>query len=174
MLIVIRGASGSGKSTLAAQVQQELGWPTAVLGQDHFRRTIYKERQDAGHADGMEHGGLLEVAAKHGLAAGHDVVLEGIFQSDRYATMLERISSASSDARFYAFNLSLEETLWRHAGRSLASEVRPDQMRDWYRGWDPLPFVTEQPILPGEELAAVTQRILHDRSGIGHRDASAR
>jgi len=64
VLIVIRGASGSGKSTLAAQVQQQLGWPTAVLGQDHFRRTIYKERQDAGHADGTEHVGLLEVRSE--------------------------------------------------------------------------------------------------------------
>ncbi|ROS75667.1 AAA domain-containing protein [Curtobacterium sp. PhB130] len=163
MLIVIRGASGSGKSTLAAQLQQELGWPTAVLGQDHFRRTIYKERQDAGHADCMEHAALLEVAVNHCLSAGQDVVLEGIFQSDRYATMLQRISSTSTDARFYAFNLSFEETLRRHAGRSLASEVSPDQMREWYLGWDPLPFVTEQPILPDEALAAVTRRILHCR-----------
>ena len=163
MLIVIRGASGSGKSTLAAQLQQELEWPTAVLGQDHFRRTIFKERQDAGHADGMEHAALLEVAAKHCLSAGHDVVLEGIFQSARYATMLERVSSMSTDARFYAFDLSFEETLQRHAGRSLASEVSPDQMRAWYRGWDPLPFVTEQPILPGEELAAATRRVLRGR-----------
>lgn len=163
MLIVIRGASGSGKSTLAAQLQQELGWPTAVLGQDHFRRTIFKERADAGHADGMEHAALLEVAAKHCLSAGHDVVLEGIFQSARYATMLDRISSMSTDARFYAFDLTFEETLRRHAGRSLASEVSQDQMRAWFRGWDPLPFVTEQPILPGEDLAAVTQRILRGR-----------
>ncbi|MDT0235409.1 AAA family ATPase, partial [Curtobacterium sp. BRB10] len=55
VLIVIRGASCSGKSTLAAQLQQELGWPAAVLGQDHFLRIIYSERQDAGHSDGMEH-----------------------------------------------------------------------------------------------------------------------
>jgi predicted kinase len=163
VLIVIRGASGSGKSTLAARLQQELGWPTAVLGQDHFRRTIYKEREDAGHADGMEHAALLEVAVKHYLSAGYDVVPEGIFQSARYAAMLERVSSTSADARFYAFDLSFEETLRRHAGRSLASEVSPDQMRAWYRGWDPLPFVTEDPILPGEELAAVARRILRGR-----------
>ncbi|MCJ1715232.1 AAA family ATPase [Curtobacterium sp. VKM Ac-2922] len=161
MLIVIRGASGSGKSTVAAQLQQELGWPTAVLGQDHFRRTIYKERQDAGHADGMEHAGLLEVAAKYCLSAGHDVVLEGIFQSDRYAAMLERVASTSPGARFYAFDLSFEETLRRHTGRSLASEVSPEQMHAWYRGWDPLPFVTERPILASEEVVAVTRRILH-------------
>ncbi|MDT0235406.1 AAA family ATPase [Curtobacterium sp. BRB10] len=163
MLIVIRGASGSGKSTLAAQLQKELEWPTAVLSQDHFRRTVFKERRDAGRADGMEHAALLEVVAKHCLSAGHDVVLEGIFQSARYATMLERVASTSADVRFYAFDLSFEETLQRHAGRSLASEVSPDQMRAWYRGWDPLPFVMEQPILPSEELAAVTQRILGSR-----------
>jgi len=124
---------------------------------------MYKEREDAGHADGMEHAALLEVAAKHCLSAGHDVVLEGIFQSARYAAMLERVASTSTDARFYAFDLTFEETLRRHAGRSLASEVSPGQMRAWYRGWDPLPFVTEQPILPSEELAAVTHRILGGR-----------
>ena len=74
---MIRGASGSGESTLAVQLQQKLGWPTALLGQDHFRRTVCRERQDAGHADGMEHAALLEVAITHCLAAGHEVVLEG-------------------------------------------------------------------------------------------------
>lgn len=163
MLIVIRGASGSGKSTLAVQVQRRLGWPAAMLGQDHFRRTVYRERQDAGRADGMEHAALLEVAATHCLAAGHDVVLEGIFQADRYSTMLERLASRSDDARFYAFDLPFEETVRRHEGRPEASEVSSIQLRQWHPGWDPLPFVAERPILQGELLSAVVQRVLDDR-----------
>jgi len=163
MLIVIRGNSGSGKSTLAAELQRQLGWPTAVLGQDHFRRTVYKERQDAGTADGMEHAALLEVAAVHCLTAGHNVVLEGILQADRYSTMLERIAGAATDARFYAFHLSFEETVQRHAGRPQASEFSPDQMREWYQGWNPLPFVTERQIPPEEQLPEVVRRILDGR-----------
>lgn len=46
VLIVIRGNSGSGKSTLAAELRRASGWPTAVLGQDHFRRIVHKERED--------------------------------------------------------------------------------------------------------------------------------
>jgi predicted kinase len=163
VVIVIRGASGSGKSTLAAQLQRRSGWPPAVLGQDHFRRSVHWERHDAGHADGMEHAALLEVAATHCLAAGHNVVLEGIFQADRYSEMLERLARAADDARFSAFDLSLEETVRRHEGRPEASEVSPVQMRQWYLGWDPLPFAAERSILQGEESSAVVQRVLDDR-----------
>jgi predicted kinase len=163
VLIVIRGASGSGKSTVAAELQRQLGWPAAVLGQDHFRRAVYNERHDSGTADGMEHAALLEVAATHCLAAGHDVVLEGILQSERYATMLERIATSASDARFYAFDLPFEETTRRHAGRPEAREVSTAQMRRWYQGWDPLPFVAERRILTEEELPAVVRRILDGR-----------
>ncbi|MGN8051354.1 AAA family ATPase [Curtobacterium sp. 22159] len=163
MLIVIRGNSGSGKSTLAAELQRALGWPTALLGQDHFRRTVYRERHDAGHADGMEHAGLLEAAALHCLTAGHHVVLEGIFRADRYAEMLERIAGAATDARFFAFDLTFEETLRRHAQRPEAAEVDPDRMREWYHAWDPLPFVAERPILPGDDVRTVLGRVLEDR-----------
>ncbi|MBF4609476.1 AAA family ATPase [Curtobacterium sp. VKM Ac-1393] len=163
MLIVIRGTSGSGKSTLAAQLQQKLGWPTAGLGQEHLRRTVYRKRQDAGHADGMEHAALLEVAATHCFAVGHDVALEGIFQADRYSTMRERLASPADDARFYAFDLSFGETARRHERRPKASEVSSVQMRQWYLGWDPLPFVAERRILPGEESSVVVQRLLGSR-----------
>lgn len=163
MLIVIRGNSGSGKSTVAEEVQHALGWPTAVLGQDHFRRVVHKEREDAGFADGMAHAALIEAAAAHCLGAGQHVVLEGIFRADRYAAMLERVAHRSDDARFFAFDLSFEQTVRRHAGRSQAAEFGPDQMRPWYRGWDPLPFVAERRILPDEALSDIVQRILEDR-----------
>ena len=163
MLIVVRGNSGSGKSTLAAALQQELGWPTAILGQDHFRRIVYKERQDAGHPDGMAHAALLEAAARHCIAAGQHLILEGIFQSDRYGAMIARIAADSADARFYAFTLSFEETMLRHTDRALASEFTAEQMKEWFRGWDPLPFVDERPILPAEELNTVVRRIMGNR-----------
>jgi len=55
-------------------------------------------------------------------------------------------------------------------GHRLQLELAPSltarktwRVTEQLRGWDPLPFVTEQPILPDEELAAVTRRILHGR-----------
>ncbi len=157
---MIRGNSGSGMTTLAAALQHALGWPTAVIGQDHFRRVVYRERQDAGTADGMEHAALLEAATMHCLAAGHHVVLEGILRADRYSAMLERVSAASDDARFCAFDLTFDETLDRHVGRPEAAEFTPDRMREWYRGWDPLPFVAEERIGPGEALPDIVRRIV--------------
>lgn len=161
MLIVIRGSSGSGKSTLAAALQRALGWPTAVLGQDHLRRVVYRESEDTGGLpEGSAHVDLLEVAACHGLAAGHHVIVEGILRASHYAAALERIAGHAYDARFHAFDLPFDETVRRHAGRPQAAEFGADEMRGWFRGWDPLPFVAEQRIAADEPLDAVAARIL--------------
>lgn len=161
MLIVIRGSSGSGKSTLAAALQRELGWPTAILGQDHFRRVVYREYEGSGGVtDATEHVALLEAAALHCLAAGHHVVVEGILRASHYADALRRIADDADDARFHAFDLPFEETARRHASRPRSAEFSTEVMREWYRGWDPLPFVAEQRIGAGEPLGAVVARIL--------------
>lgn len=77
--------------------------------------------------------------------------------------MFQRIASLTDEARFYAFRLSFDETVQRHAGRPQAAEFTPEQMRAWYRGWDPLPFVDERPIQPDESVDDVVQRILDNR-----------
>ena len=156
MLIVLRGNSGSGKSTVAAALHRELPPPAAVLEQDYFRRVIVHEREQ----ESMAHARLLEVAAVHCLRAGHQVVLEGIFNAVRYGGMLQRVGEAAGDARFYAFDLTFEETMRRHAGRRKASEFGEDQMRSWYHGWQPLSFVEEKRILPPETCNQVVRRIL--------------
>ncbi|GAA4750217.1 kinase [Amnibacterium soli] len=160
MLIVLRGNSGSGKSTVAEALQQELGWPTAVLEQDHFRRVVYAERQGRTHPTGMAHAALLEAAAAHCLGQGQHLVLEGVFNAERYAGMLERIAALADDARFLAFDLSFEETVRRHADRPKASAFDVEEMRGWYHGWNPLPFVEEQRIGADESVAAVVRRVL--------------
>jgi predicted kinase len=173
MLIVLRGSSGSGKSTLAAALQRELGWPTAILGQDHFRRVVYRERLgEAGSPEGMAHAALLETAARHCLAAGHHVIIEGILRSSDYAGTLQRIASTADDARFHAFDLAFDETVERHATRPQAAEFTEKQMREWYRGWDPLPFVAEGRIDSAEPVSAVLARILGER-GLRGQDLAA-
>ena len=163
MLIVLRGNSGSGKSTVAEALQQELGWPTAVLEQDHFRRAVYAEREGRSHPTGMAHAALLEAAAAHCLRQGQHVVLEGILNARRYAPMLERVAALADDARFLAFDLSFEETVRRHARRGKATAFDVEEMRGWYHGWDPLPFVEEQRIGPDDTVAAIVRRILAGR-----------
>ena len=160
MLIVLRGNSGSGKTTVAEALQRELGWPTAVLEQDHFRRVVYAEREGRTHPTGMAHAALLEAAAAHCLAQGQHLVLEGIFHAQRYAGMLERVAALTDDVRFLAFDLPFEETVRRHADRPKASAFDVEEMRGWYHGWDPLPFVEEQRIGADETVPAIVGRIL--------------
>ena len=160
MLIVLRGNSGSGKTTVAEALQQRLGWPTAVLEQDHFRRVVYAEREGRSHPGGMAHAALLEAAAAHCLGEGQHLVLEGILNAQRYGAMLERIAARADEARFFAFDLPFEETVRRHAGRPKASAFEPEEMRGWYHGWNPLPFVEEQRIAPDETVSSIVGRIL--------------
>ncbi|WP_353807861.1 AAA family ATPase [Agromyces sp. SYSU T00194] len=156
MLIVLRGNSGSGKSTVARLLQAELEGPTANLGQDHFRREVYRESDH----DDMAHAELLELAAVHCLRRGDHVILEGILSTHRYGEMIERIAAHATDARFFAFDLDFDETARRHATRPLADEFSVDEMREWYHGWQPLDFVEEQRIGPDESPEHIVARIL--------------
>ncbi len=159
MLIVLRGNAASGKTTVASQLQQRLPRPTAVLSQDYFRRSIYDEleRESGAHSD------LLEAAACHCIGLGQNVVLDGIFNARRYSAMLERISHTAQDARFYAFDLSFEETVRRHETRPKSSEFTSLEMSEWYHGWQPLLFVEERRIDHSESVEEIVGRILADR-----------
>ena len=159
MLIVLRGNSGSGKSTIAARLQSELSGPAAILSQDYFRRVIYKEREQ----DSLAHAHLLEAAAAHCLAVGQHVILDGIFNADRYSPMLARVRSMTKDARFYAFDLSLDDTISRHQSRSKAVDFTAEDMAAWYHGWQPLSFVQERRIGTSETVSAIVTRVLEDR-----------
>ncbi|WP_105036879.1 hypothetical protein [Cryobacterium aureum] len=56
------------------------------------------------------------------------MILDGIFNADRYAPLLARVRSMTDDARFYAFDLSFEETVLRHKARSQAVYVTANDM----------------------------------------------
>lgn len=161
MLVVLRGNSGSGKSTVARGLQARLraGAPTAILAQDVFRRQIYREKEQ----EGLDHAELLEVAARHCLARGHHVIVEGILDARLYGPYLGRIAAAAVDARPYAFDLTFGETLRRHAGRRQAAEFGEESMRRWYHGWHPLGTAVERRIGPEEGVEEIIERILADR-----------
>ncbi|MGA0567730.1 AAA family ATPase [Rathayibacter sp. KR2-224] len=158
MLIVLRGNSGSGKSTVARLLQRKLPGPTAVLEQDYFHRVILREQG----TEGMAHAALIEAAATHCLEAGHHVVLDGIFNARRYEGYLARVAERTEDARFYAFDLSFEETIRRHATRPKVDQFDADEMRAWYHGWQPLSFIAERPISAHESAEHAADRILRE------------
>lgn len=163
MLIVLRGNAASGKTTIARLLQARLDGPVAVLSQVHFRRDIYAEREQ----QSLAHADLLEAAALHCLGRDHHTILEGIFHAGRYGSMLERVASASDDARFYAFDLPFAETARRHRMRPKVAQFTVQEMAAWYHGWQPLPFVDEHRITAVESRGEIVTRILGNETPSG-------
>ena len=78
----------------------------------------------------------------------------------RYGPMLHRVAAASDDARFYAFDLTFEETVRRHATRPKVGDFSAEEMAAWYHGWQPLDIVAEHRITAAEPPEEVVERIL--------------
>ncbi|MCU1640495.1 MAG: hypothetical protein JWN03_770 [Nocardia sp.] len=159
VLVVIRGNSGSGKSTTAGTVQHRMARSTCVVvPQDVVRRQMTWEPE----AEGRLNVELIEHIALFALTRGLVVIVEGILDTKRYGAMLERLAAAAAHSLLYAFDLTLEETLIRHAGRPLAAQVSPDMLAEWYHGWQPLGFAAETRIDSGWSLEAIADRIHGD------------
>lgn len=159
VLVVIRGNSGSGKTTTARAVQQRLPRATClVVSQDTVRRLMLREL-DVPAATNID---LLEHIAMFGLSRGMVVIVEGILDADRYGPMLQRLTESATQALHYCFDLSFEQALIRHAGRPQAADFSGEQMAQWYRRWQPLPFTDEVRIDAAWELDAIVDRIHTD------------
>lgn len=140
ILVVLRGNSGSGKSTVARVLQQRFDHATClIVEQDHVRRKMLREREAA---DGLNIE-LIEAIAAWGLDRGLIVIVEGILNRSRYQRMLERLRGRSSSSHFFAWDLGFDETVRRHEQRPQRTEFSPEDMAEWYHGWNPLDFVHE-------------------------------
>lgn len=158
ILIVLRGNSGSGKSTVARALQKELAgvW----IEQDYFRRTVSGETGNYSPLT-VE---LIEQSAALALQHGRTVILDGMFNASKYSATLNRLREGNtSDSHFYAYDLTLEETLHRHSTRPYKqASFGEKQMRGWYHGWDPLAGIPEQRILAAESADQTVSRIVAD------------
>ncbi|MBF6259799.1 MULTISPECIES: AAA family ATPase [Nocardia] len=158
-LVVIRGNSASGKSTVAAGLQRRFEHGhCAVIGQDVVRRQIVRERDEPGGWN-IE---LIEHIATLCLARGMVTIVEGILDADRYGAMLHRLADTAGCALHYGFDLTFDETLARHAGRPQAATIPPDQMAEWYHGWQPLSYVEEVRIDSSWSRDSIIERIHTD------------
>jgi hypothetical protein len=142
-LIVLRGNSGAGKSTVAGALREAYGRGMAWVSQDLIRRVILRERD----RPGAPNIGLIDQVARYSLDHGFHVVLDGIFYADRYELMLAALNRDHLGvSRFYYLDVSLDETLRRHATRPQAAEFGPDDMRQWHRPGDFLSLIREHVI----------------------------
>ena len=148
-LVILRGNSASGKSTVARRVQRSLPrGRVAVIGQDHLRRELLWEH-DVTNGDTA---GLILATARHCLGIGRITVVEGIFGSERYGEMFEELlAEHDGPSLVYYLDVSLEETLRRHAGKTIGGEVPASEVASWYREHDVLGAPGEQVL--GEELS---------------------
>ena len=158
LLIVLRGDSGSGKSTLARALQWELGgvW----IEQDYFRRTVLGETGNYSPLS-VE---LVQQSAALALRHGRTVIMDGMFNPRKYSSALSALRDAhAGPSLFYAYDLTLDETLRRHGTRpNKTSDFGEKAMRGWYRGWDPLEGIGEARITASEDLVATVARILRN------------
>lgn len=161
-LVVLRGNSASGKSTVARRVQRALPrGEVAVIGQDHVRRELLWER-DSGQGDTV---GLLESMVRHCLGIGRITLLEGIFGAERYHGMFARmLRDAPGPTLVYYLDVSLPETLRRHAGKPIAGHVTAEEVASWYRPHDVLGVPGEQVLAEELDEDQMVERILADLS----------
>jgi hypothetical protein len=129
------------------------------VSQDLIRRTILKEQDRPGGANIH----LIDQVARYSLNHGYHVVLDGILRADRSEEMLAGLRrDHAGHSFFYYLEVSLAETLRRHAGRPQAAEFGPDDMRSWFRPMDLLSAIKEQVIPQSSSLQQTIARILAD------------
>jgi NTP pyrophosphatase (non-canonical NTP hydrolase) len=129
----------------------------AWVAQDLIRRTILREKDRAGAANI----GLIDQIARYCLDHGYHAVVDGILYADRYEHMLAGLRrDHRGRSYFYYLDVSMEETIRRHATRPQAAGFGPDDMRDWYRPRDLLSSIRERIIPQTSTRQETTDRIL--------------
>lgn len=159
-LITLRGSSGSGKSTVAAAVRAARPVGTvAIIGQDVIRRQILGSGEDVrGHPITV-----IDLLARHLLDRGMDVIIEGILNAAWYTdTLLGLAHDHRGLTRSYIWDLPFEETVRRHATKPVAGEFGPADMRQWWRGFQPVDGLGESVIGPDSDFDATVARISAD------------
>lgn len=139
-LLVLRGPSGSGKSTTAKAVRDVWKNPTALIEQDYLRRIVLKEK-DIQNGINIQ---LIKNTTLFALEHSFDVIMEGIFDAERYGAMFEEIlNKHPQNNHFFYFDISLEETLHRHQSKPDKNEFGEAEMRRWYKNKDFLTCANE-------------------------------
>ena len=158
-LIVIRGNSASGKSTIAAGIRAKGGPGIAIVGQDHLRRVVLKDKDKPGAANI----GLIDLVTRYALDHGYITVLEGILYATHYGEMLTRLrDDHPGRSLFYYMDVPFEGTLRRHATKPQSSEYGRSEMSGWWRDRDYLPGVPERIITADTTADAAAEGIMHD------------
>lgn len=159
--MILRGDSASGKTTTALSLREKLRPKVALIHQDYFRREILSN--DDSPQRSRDASILIVGAARDALNLGYDVILDGIFNLRDYSAQFKCLhDDHRGQTRIYQFDIGLDETIRRHAGRPLSKEFGEDKIRDWYDGWQPLPWHDETRVAGDVSTEDLVASILHD------------
>lgn len=156
--MVLRGPSRAGKSTLSMALRQR---PMSVVGQDHVRRIILKDRDELELTAAVE---LIDLNVRFCLERGKDVVLEGILWSEKYGDMVRQlVADHRGNSSVYYLRVDFDVTASRHEASPDATDWTADQMREWWNGDDRLGIPEETVLdasLPQSQLLSHIERHL--------------
>lgn len=160
-LVILRGDSASGKTTTALALREKLGPKVALIHQDYFRREILSN--DDRPQRSRDASILIVGTARDALNLGYDVILDGIFNLRDYSALFKCLhDDHRGQTRIYQFDIGLDETIRRHAGRPLSKKFGEDKIRDWYDGWQPLPWHDETRVRSDVSTQGLVSSILQD------------
>lgn len=158
-LIILRGNSGSGKSTTAKMLQQEMGYETMLIPQDVVRREMLRVKDKADNPSIQ----LVYDLAMYGRQIGFDVIVEGIFATERYGETLRKlIDDFNGESFVYYFDIPIEETLKRHASKPNAHEFGEKELRAWWTEKDYLGTPNEKYITANMTQDKIIKMLLED------------
>jgi hypothetical protein len=148
-----------------------LGPGVANIGQDHLRRVVLREHD----VPGGDNVGLIAHTVEYCLAVGCDVLLEGILLEAHYGQMLrELLGSHAGPSHVFYLDVPLDETLRRHEGRPLRSEVPAEKLREWFVPDDLLGWPGEVVLDATAGLATVLAGVLAHLGPVSQRPPRAR
>ena len=130
-----------------------------LVSQDAVRREILRVRDEADNPAIQ----LIYDLCIYGNRIGYTVILEGILSNKKYGKMLQRLLANFNGAKYiYYFDLSIEETLRRHANKPNAAGFGETEMRKWWKDKDFLGASQEKIVNQEMSQAEVVQMIMSD------------
>jgi predicted kinase len=163
-LIIFRGNSGSGKSTVAERIASASAKKIVVIDADHYREHMFFPKGKCK----PDIAAVMTSNVKYALENGYNVILDSIFHAHernrKYLASL-LVDYHPNDNFIFCFDVSLQETIRRHATRLKYKEFDASYLREWYKPMGSLGYDFEYHI-PESNTLQHTMDFIKKTSGI--------
>ncbi len=97
-----------------------------------------------------------------GSTSTHLVIIRGNSGSGKSALAARIRADHRGSSHCYLYDLTFDETLRRYATRPVAEAFGEQEMRQWWRGFQPVDGLHERVIAQTDELESTVARVLDD------------